>query len=323
MKKIVSLVLVAMLVLSLAPMAFAAPGAAKAYGFSKYVAKNTEAYDLGTTYTNVTSISIPLLKSGAAADYTVATKTDKLSLGYRATGGVISGVTLEKTAADGTAYVKIAFKAYTGTTAAKYTLDLYFNVDGARDVDSNTSFKGEYKNDEWEVSGGSYAWLDNDKPVLSAKAYVKSLEVDVDKGITLTTKVFNGKKYYAKITDTMIDSEEDDGYVTEYPDIYAVYELEANGWSSSTTVKLNKEPADVYVYTVNDDDELEYVGENDGELPVLSIYYVSETDLDLGVDEEGDAPVDGEPTGDGFETPVETGGDDAPANINDNPGTGC
>jgi hypothetical protein len=275
---------------------------------------------------------IPLVVKGtttpvtyAAADAADAGVTMRASAG----GSVIKSVEAkEAKAGDGSglgaglAYVLVTFDdANNKTDEVSYKFDLYLTVNKGRDLDSKTTFEGKFAHDFEEVGeGANYSYLDENVPVLKATAYIKELEIDVQKGITLKTKVFKDKKYYAKVTGDTIEGD-DDELVTEYPDIFDVYKFDYSGWASTTTVRLNDAPAAKPVYTVNEDGDLEYLGTTSEDLPLASIYYVADAELDIEVVEPGD----GEPTADdpAYVAPAESGGDDAPANINDNPGTGC
>jgi hypothetical protein len=323
MKKVLSLVLVAMLVLSLAPTVLAADYAG--YGFS---AAGVEYGDAEVTLTAITpyanTLKMELWNAGKAVTNKDAIDA-KLGITRRnKTASVVTGVALKTDAKKPTetAIVEVTFNGdFDGTKGVDYKFDLFVTVNKQRDNDSMVTFDGNYAHDTVEVDDTyDYAYLGSNFPVLASKAYIKKLEVEVEGGVTLITKTFKDKNYYAKASSGITGDY--DAEVTAYPDIINVYTLKQNSWGSDTKVKLAGEPAGKPVYGKDADGNLELLGTTDGgDLPLAALYFVADKELDIAIDEPEEEPtVAEEPT---YDVGGETGGDEVPANINDNPGTGC
>jgi hypothetical protein len=217
------------------------------------------------------------------------------------------------------AYLRITFNnKFVSTSTVDYKFMAYLNKNKRRDQDTEVNFEGSYKNAETTVDeGDSYVYLSTDIPVVESLAYIKNIDIELDDGITIHTKFFKGKKYYA--TGSAGFGSADDETLTQYPDIDAIYTLESVGLNNAyTTVSLNV-GGSLPVYNA----DLEYIGTTADKLPFSSKYYVAATELDIASSIEEPAEEPTTDPGDGFDPGANMGGDNSPANSNDNPGTGC
>jgi hypothetical protein len=207
------------------------------------------------------------------------------------------------------AFVRVTFKdKFVSTSTVNFKFTGYLTRNNRRDKDTEVDFSGSYANMETTVQDGDiYVYLGDDVPVVESLAYLKNIDIELDDGITIHTKFFEGKKYYA--TGEAAFTSADDDVLTQYPDIDAIYYLETVGLNNSnTTVSLNV-GGNRPVY----DADLMYIGTTGDKLPYSSKYYVAATELDV------EDPTVEEPTAE----PAADPGDTTPGNLNDNPGTGC
>jgi hypothetical protein len=378
MKRILSIVLVAMLVIGMAPMAFASPASTitqedssgnvvGTYGYSStlktgYPTENfltMTSEDLGSAASpsnntfdyglGVAGWYAPTGAVAARAEYFVdntankgkkwafvydgytrqSVTDDKLSVGLRVTGGerVVDKIEIQYlesvTDPDGVkwtfakaeqpAFVRVTFKdKFVSTSTVNYKFVAYLAENKKRDKDSEVTFEGSYKNNETTVEEGDvYVYLGDDVPVVESLAYLQHIDIELNDGITIHTKFFNGKKYYA--TGKAAFTSADDEVLTQYPDIDAIYTVESVGLNNSfTTVSLNV-GGSLPVYNA----DLEYIGTTSDKLPYSSKYYVASTELDV------EDPTIEEPVAEPTPEPTTTPSDSTPGNLNDNPGTGC
>jgi hypothetical protein len=343
MKKIVSLVLVAMLVLSLAPMSLAAGARGWGYGFSAEW-DDGEAWEGAAygTFVNPTDNTIGGLD--IVNDTTIQlidSEGDMLTRGdviannigvtLRVSNGakVVTGAsivypdnmgTAEKD--DDYAYVQVNFLGeWVSVSAVDYRFQIYVTVAGRRDSSSETTqLTGTYANfEETVTSGDIYVYLCDDVPVVHSLAYIKAMEIELDGSVTIHSRFYEGKKYYATASSAWGSA--DEAFLDLYNDLVSVHRIkQVNLNNANTTVKLRVDGS-LYVYGVDADGNLVYLDKASNKLPFYATYYTASTELDLpeeAVDEPEEEPGD-EP----YVEPTETGGDEAPANLNDNPGTGC
>lgn len=379
MKKVLSIVLIAMLVIGMAPMALASTivqedehgNVIGNYGYSAAIVTNypTEnfltmpdvdlgeeanptnnewSYGLGTAgwYEPTAAVAARntyFVDNTATGGSTWAfsyeghtrktIKDDKVAVELRVTNGqrVVDKVEIKYlesiTDPDGVkrtfvkneqpAYILVTFKdKFVSTSEVDYKFTIYLTYDRKRDKDSEVIFEGTFKNNETTVDEGDvYVYLGDDVPVVESLAYLKDIDIELDDGITVHTKFFNNKKYYAN-GEAKVRAE-DDEVLARHPAIDYVYNIDSVGLNNTyTTVSLNISDR-LYVYNSN----LEYIGTTADRLPYSTKYYVSTTELDVeGAVEE---PIQEPNEGDIFEPGPEMGGDNVPGNVNDNPGTGC
>lgn len=261
-------------------------------------------------------------------------KDDKIAVELRVTNGqrVVEEVEIEYlesiTDPDGVkwtftkneqpAFIRITFEdLFVSTSEVDYKFMVYLTEDKKRQTDTEVTFEGTFANNETTVDEGDvYVYLGDDVPVVESLAYLKDIDIELDDGITVHTKFFNNKKYYANGEAKV--REEDDEILERYPEIDYVYNIDSVGLNNSyTSVSLNIEDT-LYVYNSN----MEQIGTTADRLPYSTKYYVSSVELDVE-DADVEEPAAEPDPGDEFDPGANMGGDDAPSNYNDNPGTGC
>ena len=105
----------------------------------------------------------------------------------------------------------------------------------------------------------------SDGTVAEAQEYIRKIEVDLGNGITITTNMFQDKKYYG----TARPSDFGDG-VVNYDEIQAVYTLHTvNLKSAGNNVRI-KWDGEAWVCNA----EGQYIGTTDQALPYSSCYYI-------------------------------------------------
>lgn len=316
MKKVLALVLAAMLVIGIAPMTFAAPNTSLNASFDFIAAGTDIAYDcdsIGPASTIKIALLIPGTNDAMTKRYVTdaANKIDvktKISEGSKA----IDKVEI-KYNKDQTAYINIKFvEKYVSTKDLDFKFKVYLTSKKSR-IGNEAEFYGTLSNEKQDVAEDDDYVYTYDTPVFEAKAYIKNLEIEVGNGVTINAKVFEGKKYYAQASQKV--KSEDDATLTQYPDIDTIFYLDTIGLNSSgNTVKLDIDDK-LFVYNA----DLEYIGTTADALPYSTKYYVASKELDVESDAEPtDEPGETEEPGDN----PGMGGDDVPENVNDNPGTG-
>ena len=325
MKKVLALVLAAMMVLSIAPLALAAA-----------VSENNLVFGVsGTALTisasneiNLTADARPadkydiyLLNSsetGTAAFFTKQMIKDaKIDVKVRGGAGALNKVEIKYDAA-GYAYAQVSLiEPFVSTGSKDFEIVVTPVINRKNVKDEEITIIGTLKNYPGEIVDDTYEYsnFDEFRRVIEAKDYVKKIELEVDDILSIFTKLFNGKKYYAKATNKI--KSEDEALFVEYPELDAVYYLTTIGLNSvGNYVKLNLDDKTLFVY----DEDLNYLGTSADELPVTGKYFIASAELDIVEEEVDEVPVD-EADEDGSNPNM--GGNDAPVNVNDNPGTGC
>lgn len=247
-------------------------------------------------------------------------KAGKLDVQTRVSEGssVVKSAKIEYDSANN-AYVKLTFvDTWVSTKEQDFDLKLYVTVNKARNTDSEFSVTGTFENYNVDVYEGDDYVYTVDTPVINAEDYIKNIQVDMGQGISIYTKMFDGKSYYASVSQDI--KSEDDAVLAKYPSIDTVYYLSTiNLAGSGDIVKFDLE-SNFYVYSQDENGDLVYVGRTADKLPYYTKYFLSAKELDITT--ISDVPSDTDNT-----TPAApsapTGGDDAPIdNVNENPGTG-
>jgi len=217
------------------------------------------------------------------------------------------------------------------TDGVDYEAQFYLIVDGRHWNNKAVTVSGTLINEDEEIDSdyGDYVYM-GDGSIIKATSYIKSIECDLDAGVSVFAKMFKDKKYWAVAT---TDDDDNDNAVMDKYGFDTVYHLKnVNLAAVADYVLLGDEDSSTYVYAVvntkndlygsGDGLTLKYVGKGDSKLPYADTYYLSTKQIDV---EEIDEPIDDEEiTSDVPETSEDLGGDDSyPANVNDNPGTGC
>jgi len=173
---------------------------------------------------------------------------------------------------------------------------------------------GNWKNDEIDLDEDYYDWAPGGDTIIKPSVYIKKVEIDAGADVTVFAKMFNNRKYYARAYNEVKD--EDDDVFNKYLEMDEVIYLDSIGLQvDGNVVKLGHNDKSLIVY----DKDLNRLGTTVDSLPVTSKYYIASKELDID-DEDLGEPDDGD--GDEFDPGGNTGGDDVPENVNDNPGTG-
>lgn len=303
MKKVLSLLLAVMLVVGLAPVVFAAAGD----GPYKIGQSGTATPGVGGAYiiniadADGNGMNQAAIKA-AKIDYRLNTQEGKKAIGSHS---------LKYDKDTKLAYIEVKMaKPYVSVTDVdyKFTVQLYVNkVEG-----DSVELSGTYGNAQVAVAKDTeYKSLVSGNQYLKMDGYCKNLEIEFDNDVFAYLNAFNGRKYYGYVTRDIKDADQE--LLSEYPDIESIYYVSHVGLSGAQF--LLKNDVKMFVY----DSELNYLGTTDEKLPFSDKYIVATSELDVDADID-DEPIDGD---DGVDAGnPDMGGDDVPANINDNPGTG-
>lgn len=257
---------------------------------------------------------------GASKISTSMLSGDDWGVGYKIVKGaqIISKCDLDKTNA------RVVFNKYfTYTKDIDFEVELWLTNNKTRIKGSEITVSGTYVADDYKVdidSDDTYYYI-GDGTIVKATEYIRDIELDLDHDVSIFTKLFQDKKYYGIANEDASDS--DITMFEKYPQLENVYNLVTSGLAGSgNIVKFNMDD-NLYVYSVDADGNLFYVGRTKDRLPYYSKYYVSSKEVDIAdedVVDGGTAPTDVSDIDVGN---VSGGGDDIEDFVNDNPGTGC
>lgn len=213
--------------------------------------------------------------------------------------------------------IEVAFvEEWVSTKEQDFEILVYLTVDGKRFDGEGLTLVGTLANDLIEVHE-EFDYVDlSQGSVAEAIDFVDKIEVDLGNGVKMFTKFFKSKKYYG--TATREPDEAADIVMKQYPDIDNVVIMKVVGLNSTgDIVKLDTDYSNYYVYNK----DMQYVGQSNEMLPYSSVYYLANKQLDVAdgeepTDDDGDEPDEDDGTNPG------TGGDNASNNANANPGTG-
>ena len=337
MKKVLALVLAAMMVLAIAPMAFAAKVTEGELGYSSATIAGAATGDetlVGTVNPDKSwKIYLTTPDATVAAGFRYLEKQDikdsKIDVKARGGSGVFkeAKIAYEKNNADNiaagianAAYIEVKLvNPFVSTGTKDFEIIITPVIDRKNLKDAEFTISGTFENTIGDDLDDSYEYanFDKDNRVRKSVDYIKKIELDVDGHLSIFTKLFADKKYYARATNSIKDADMD-LFVT-YPELDAVYYLETVGLNSvGNYVKLDLDDKTLFVY----DGDLNYLGTSADELPVTGKYFVASSELDVADDVE-EAPEDEAGIEDEAGSNPNMGGDDVPVNVNDNPGTGC
>lgn len=334
MKKVLAMILAIATALGMTGTAFAAvdsgasiSGMVGSLSLGYSADPGNDSVDLGTIIPNSEEVIYIYLTqemfswddNSGTADGTVLTSsqitTGKLTTRVSTSSGSksIDSITLSKR--QGRIEIEFADELVS-TSELDFEFTVYLNIDGSRQSDYAMTFYGTFENEIIDVYGDEdYVDLSYGM-VAEAQEYNSSIEVDLGDGVSIHTKLFNGKKYYG--TASRDPDEADDVVMTQYPDIDNVVTLKTVGLNSTgDVVRLDLDYGDYYVY----DKDMNYLGQSNQLLPYSTKYYLANRQLDVtntddDIIDEVDAPEESS-------TNPETGGDgSAGSNANTNPGTG-
>lgn len=341
MKKVLSLVLTVVLVLGLSAVAFAAPNPSGKISEVANADLSIDKVTLGlsgnaptATVEPDTKVYFNILYNG---DYLTRSQVRalKLDVQIRATEGsaaidsakidyaklVTVGTANQK--ATEVARVELKFaKEFVSTKDLDFSIDLYLTEKKSRlnGPDQVASLSGVFGNDITYVGDGDdYVYL-GDSPVVEAEDYIREIQVDLGQSVSIYTKMFEDKKYYGSVSQEI--NTEDEAVLAKYPDIETVYYLKTINLSSTGDIVAFDLDSNMYVYVQDENGNVAFLGRSNDRLPYYTKYFLSSKELDVeavDVEEPSEEPSITEPS----EEPPVIGGDDAPANVNDNPSTGC
>lgn len=325
MKKVLSLVLAVVMVLGMTTAAFAADAT-----YSKgdlYLGLSGKNPDLDEIRPDDEVRLYILRKSDDKGVTKAEIKDSKITAKVKASSG---SAVLDKTEIkyeNGLAYVNVVFKeVYATTKDIDYEYTVYLQYNKTRDSDSDYDLIGTFANEIQEIDEDDEYVYVGDVPVVKALDYNKKIEVDLGSGVSIFARMFEDKKYYGYVSQEIKD--EDAEVTSQYPDIDTVYYLSTIGLSGSGDVVKFDLDDNMYVYTKDENGSLVYLGRSNTLVPYYTRYYLAVKELNVAStttpndddDNNDDIPT---PGNDGTTGNSDTGGDDVPENVNDNPGTGC
>lgn len=331
MKKVLSLVLAAVLVVGLGAVAFGASNqdlaAAVKLGSSDNLAELPKDYVAGP-YAN--DITLPIFTGTADSPKFFTEDTFKdYGMQVRAAKGAnaIKGTKIvyaehnhpNAPKGEKIAMLKIEFVDHLATTKdVDFELVVYPTYKKVRDANNKYEISGKYANDSQTVyANDDYIYI-GDYPVVKADDYIRNIEVDLGENVSIFTRMFKGRDYYGRVSIGI--TADDEKFFNEYPDIEAVYNLETINLSATGDTVKFKMGDNMYLYVLDEEGNLTFLGRTDDRVPYFTKYFLSAKELDI--EEVIEAPAEEAPGEEPAEDVGPTGGDDAPENVNDNPGTG-
>ena len=206
------------------------------------------------------------------------------------------------------AYFEIEFiKPFVSTSSKDVEITAYLRANKSQLDHTNEEISTTFKNRGQNVTADDDYVFGVDYRVITADGNVKKIEVELDYGVTITTRMTDGKKYYGHVS--MDPTAADEAIMGQYPTIVEVYSLKTINLNPAGDVVRFADDA-MFAYTTDADGNLVFVGRTNKALPYFTKYFLSTTELDLPVAE--------------VEEPVEDVVPDVVVdNANDNPGTGC
>ena len=221
------------------------------------------------------------------------------------------------------AYFEIEFiKPFVSTSSKDFEITAYLRENKSQSG-IETVINSTFKNyGQTVVDGDDYVY-GVDYRVITADDNIRKIEVELDYGLTITTRMTEGKKYYGHVS--MDPTSGDEAIMDQYPTIVEVYNLKTIGLNPAGDVVRFADDA-MFAYTTDADGALVFLGKTNKALPYFTKYFLSTTELNLPVaevEEPEEVVPEIDPIGPGTDNAA-TGGDDVVvANVNDNPGTGC
>ena len=219
--------------------------------------------------------------------------------------------------APGAAYIEIEFvDPFVSTSSKDFELTAYLRANKSQ-TGIEYVMSGTFANLNQTVDEGDDYVYGVDYRVITANANIKKIEVELDYGLTITTRMVDGRRYYGHVSTDPTTA--DEAIMDKYPTIEEVYNLKTIGLNPTGDV-VRFDDDSMFAYTLDANGDLVYLGKTAAALPYFTKYFLSTKALDLP--EEAEEPVE-DVIGPDTDNAV-TGGDDVVvANANDNPGTGC
>jgi len=288
MKRLLSLMLAGALVAGLTTAAFAAPGG-KITGVRQAISQKDFS---GLEVSPGRIFDLPLTadmfdwEEGVGAANEAVTESQlssgkidiKVSYANNKSKDVIDSIKIASKTISGidkkTAYIKVEFKEdHTGLEEKKFEFTIYLTHRSNRIKESAITFEGVVKKDTLYLESDEDSVDISGGEVVEPESYMRSVEVYIGAGITITTKMFKDKKYYG-VAEELV-TEEDSKILDAYPEIETVYTLKTVNLDSG---KVYFDVEDTYhVY----DEKGKYLGTTDKDLKYSNKYYLSEEKINI------------------------------------------
>lgn len=290
MRKVVSLLLAAVVTVGMTMAAFAAN--------PKITAQTVAIPDVEAGERSPgNQIWLPLVKDAftdATENLTMADiKASKIAVKQASATGAraIASVEIKEDSNKIANVVVTLVSTYADTKPTEFETKLYLTIDGKRQ-DFDTIVSGSLANTETEVYADTdYIDLSGGQTAVCMESAPK-VEVYIGNDVSLFVKMQKGKKYYGSVSR---EPDADDlEMFGEFPDIEEVFALTTIGLNGAgNNVKIDTKGVDYYIYNKN----IEYLGTSADMLPYSEKYYLAATELDIYAadepDEEGE-PVESE-----------------------------
>lgn len=246
---------------------------------SKTVLANGTRYDMGshspgTYYDTRDKETLYLVQyDEASKSYKPVTKTENktmnLSIKANYSKSLVKNVKLAYNSNE-QAYLQIEMAdRFVGVDSRNWRINVRLYKNNSHINGGDIVLQGTLENESQEVDGYTNYLFLSDEPVLNVTKYVSKAELELDYGILVNTRLFNGKKYYLSASNDI--SRSDENVFAKYPAINYVYTLSNVGIiASNTTVTIDRGDGD-YVYN----EKLEYLGRTGEKLSYSNKYYVT------------------------------------------------
>jgi hypothetical protein len=153
---------------------------------------------------------------------------------------------------------------------------IFLRVNNSRKTDSEIDFAGTFGNKLVSIDSSYDFYPMDEYTVIQATEYIKNIELDLDGGIILETRLFENVKYYGYAVDQMTNA--DDAMIDKYPDIVGIIRIYTAGISKSGKPLSVINYKDCYVYNKAG----KYLGETSEMLEFADVLYISEKKIDMG-----------------------------------------
>jgi len=210
---------------------------------------------------------------------------------------------------------------------ASYSFDMYMIVWNKHETDKGVSVFQNVANNsfpvydymDWiDMSAGNNNANQDRGQVAVAIDFNQDISCYIGRGVTLHTKFFSGKKYYAVATRTADAAT--DRVLKQWKDVDNVLRIRYEGLNNSDVLmSFSNDYAHYFIYDGSDPENPVYLGKGNQKIPFASTLFLANKELDIEEDEDGE-PADG---GDEVGSAPGTGGNGSyNSNANLNPGTG-
>lgn len=232
-------------------------------------------------------------------------------------------------AANGDATITVTFvDKFVSKDDKDFRVGLYFDIDGKRTSGALTFIlEGTFGNPVAEVFS-DYTSVDTDSIyAIEAAEHVRGIEIFLGEGVYATMDLSQNQKLYARAERQHRDEDEftgkDKELLEKYPTLHTIYTISSDGMrKNGNFIKIESVDQTYFVYGLNSDGSLKYLGGINEKLPFSDKYYVASEKLDIGetVDSVADEGEDTVPEDNA--APAPTTSNEGPTNSNDNPLTG-